>query len=88
MARSHFSLGQSTFNCRCCGRLTRDVGDNGSLELCPHCFQMAGWDNQHNDGGTTPTPEQMSLYEAYLKCIAEHGGNAQAVKDSCNYIWQ
>lgn len=88
MARSHFSRGQSTFNCQCCGRLTRDTGDNGGCELCPECYELAGADNMHNDDGSIPTAEEMKGYEALLSHIGERGGDTQAVKDSCNYIWQ
>lgn len=88
MARARFSQGQSTFKCHCCGRRTRDTGDNGSLELCPECFELAGCDNMHNDDdGTIPTPEEMKGYETLLSLIAEKGGDTQAVKDSCGYIW-
>ena len=38
MSNSHFKRHSAVFNCRHCGRKTRDVnGNNGSVELCEDC---------------------------------------------------
>ncbi len=29
--------------------MTRDVSDNGSVELCPACYEYSGWENIHSD---------------------------------------
>jgi hypothetical protein len=51
MAKRHFGRGQSTFICTGCGKRTRDVGDNGSVELCELCFVKAGAGNTLSDHG-------------------------------------
>lgn len=41
---------KSTYNCRICNRLTRDVGDNGGVELCEQCNTLAMIENAWSDG--------------------------------------
>lgn len=47
---STFRLGQSTFHCRACNKLTRDTGDNGSVELCDYCYEEGSLENSLQDG--------------------------------------
>ena len=51
--KAKFSKGQSIFKCRVCGRNTRDVEDNGGVELCPQCYTIAGIENSVLDGCET-----------------------------------
>jgi len=50
MAQNRFKRGSGCFNCRVCGRLTRDTGnDNGNVGLCPECLELSGQQNEHSD---------------------------------------
>lgn len=51
MRRDRFKKGQSTFKCRSCGKLTRDVSGNGSVELCELCDAKSGCGNSLSDAG-------------------------------------
>lgn len=84
----HFRRGQSTFNCGCCGRLTRDTGDNGSVELCPECYELGGEDNMHNDDGTIPTPRQQARYDALIQYIVKRGGDGDRAMRSNEYLFR
>jgi len=47
-----FKAGSGCFKCRDCGKMTRDVGGStGSVQLCPKCYERAGMENEHLDGG-------------------------------------
>lgn len=49
-ARRQFKPGSGCFICRCCGKQTRDTGnDEGSVGLCLACYESAGEDNNHAD---------------------------------------
>lgn len=54
---------QSTFTCGICGKLTRDTGDNGSVGLCPRCFEESEQENALDDGRIT--------WEEYDRAIDE-----------------
>lgn len=49
----NFQRGQSTFDCGVCKRLTRNTGDNGGVDLCPQCYELAGMENSISDGYVT-----------------------------------
>lgn len=51
MANKSFRRGQSTYTCRCCGRVTRDTNSEGSIELCAQCYELAGLENELSDYG-------------------------------------
>lgn len=78
--RSRFQPGQGAFNCRCCGRHTRDTGDNGQLELCPQCFELAGYENQWRDSGHKLDESDCQTVRQYLAELASHVGNPTAYK--------
>ena len=41
-SRKHFKRGSGCFTCRCCGKQTRDTGnDEGSCLLCLACYESA-----------------------------------------------
>ena len=46
---SRFGIG-GCFSCVACGKKTRKTGKNDSTELCNKCYDMAGMENEHNDG--------------------------------------
>lgn len=42
------------YECRCCGKKTRETGsDESSVELCAYCYHEAGWENMLADGNCT-----------------------------------
>lgn len=45
MKKKGFTRGSSTYKCRCCKRLTREVYDEGSIKLCIQCYELAGYEN-------------------------------------------
>jgi hypothetical protein len=55
-----------------CGKRTRSTGrgDNENVGLCVRCFDEAGLENEHLDGGHRAEPvEQCPM------CKSEKGGN-------------
>jgi len=40
-----------TYKCDICGKLTRDIGDNGSVGLCPACYEDCEEENIWSDFG-------------------------------------
>ena len=46
-----FVQGSSTFVCIECGKTTRYTGvQSVGSELCPYCYELAGYENALNDG--------------------------------------
>lgn len=85
--RNHFQRGAGVFTCKLCDRRTRGIPDSVSLELCGQCYDLCGEDNQHNDDGTTPLPEELTGYNKQLTIIGERGGDTAKVRDFCSYLW-
>jgi hypothetical protein len=76
---SHIKRGQGVFQCRCCKRNSRDTGDNGDLQLCPQCYDLAGEENSLSDSGEFyqgPAWVLDTIAEVALK-----GGNASCWDD-------
>jgi len=46
----HFEKGSGCFTCISCGKATRNTIGNASARLCPHCYDLAGHENEHLDG--------------------------------------
>lgn len=83
-----FQQGASVYSCSLCGRRTRETGSGESqLEMCVDCFNLCSYDNEHNDEGSKPDAKQAARYQAWLDNIAEHGGNAAAVRSFCSYAF-
>lgn len=41
----------TTYECRCCGKRTRETGEGESgVQLCARCYMIAGIENAHADG--------------------------------------
>jgi|SRR5580692_2183686 hypothetical protein len=87
MPKAKFTRGQSVFLCHICGRSTRDTGDNGQCELCPQCYEIAGWDNQFNDDVRLPTADEATSLACLLDTIRKLGGNAERVKEHNEYAF-
>ena len=48
---SRFQKGSGVYKCRCCGKPTRDTaGDAVNCQLCAECFEVAGCENEVQDG--------------------------------------
>jgi hypothetical protein len=59
---ARFQRGSALFNCRSCGRATRETGgDHGSIELCAECFDWSSAENTLNDGGYETDEERAYL---------------------------
>src|SRR5690348_17023746 len=61
MANKSFRKGQSTYTCRCCGRVTRDTNSEGSIELCAQCYELAGFENMIQDGNFEDSDKQSAI---------------------------
>ena len=48
---NRFAKGSGCFSCRCCGKKTRNTGDNGGCGLCPLCFEISSCENTLSDNG-------------------------------------
>lgn len=55
--KTKFQKGSGCFKCSDCGKMTRDTGDNGSVNLCPDCYELAGWENTHSDNDHKHNPD-------------------------------
>ena len=78
---------RGVFTCIVCHRNTRGNGDSAQLELCPECYELAGWDNHHNDNGTTPTPDEMAEYcELRDKAVAR-GGDKDRIEGLNDFLF-
>jgi hypothetical protein len=57
MARSTtFTKGSGCYDCRICGRATRDDGNGDAVHIqaCTQCFELGGIENDISDNGATP----------------------------------
>jgi len=54
MRTSKFQKGSTCYDCRICGKKTRETGDSESfIRLCRHCSQISGDENSVADGHMT-----------------------------------
>lgn len=51
MPVKNFRRGETTYTCGCCGKLTRNTGDEGQAGLCLDCYTLAGIENVQSDSG-------------------------------------
>ena len=75
MATKRFHKGSSTYLCNVCGRRTRDTGDNGSCDLCPECYTLAGIENEISDGWATAEARAQEIRDI-VTAITGKGGRA------------
>jgi len=65
MSNSHFKKSSAVFECRHCGRRTRDTdGSNGSVQLCEDCNEGCMQENGMND---TDDEEVAAQYEKDMR---------------------
>lgn len=74
--KSHrFNRGQTTYHCDVCGRLTRFTGvQSVGSKLCPHCYDLAGIENEISDGHAT-LAERRGVIDELVAAISAKGGN-------------
>jgi len=72
MKHDKFKRGSGCFSCKSCGRQTRDTGDNGELQLCSECYEMAGIENSIADGNATDE-EKALWHQLKAACISKGG---------------
>lgn len=73
MGNRYFKKGSAAFNCRNCGRLTRDVdGSNGSVELCEDCNEGCMQENGMLDSSA---PELIAQYEKDMRACFQRAVN-------------
>ena len=79
MKNNRMRLGSGIFNCRICGRKTRDTnGENGDLELCEECFYGSMYENGWNDNeglDDVYAEECRVKMEEYYQRAVNLGGN-------------
>lgn len=72
MANKSFRRGQSTYTCRCCGRVTRDVHGEGHTGNCYECFELAGFENMLSDDGELST-DSINTIRGYFEDLMSKG---------------
>lgn len=78
------------FVCSVCGRRTRNTGVQSlDSDHCPQCTRLLEHDNLVNDTGGVEgkTERDMAWCESQLAIIEERGGDREAAKRHCPYIW-
>ena len=77
---SSFQHGQGAFACRNCQRKTRDTGDNGQVQMCPECYELAGLENALSDSGEEVFKEAgyVAVASEQLASLANHIGIERA----------
>jgi ribosome-binding protein aMBF1 (putative translation factor) len=80
-------FGPSTFHCEICGRNTRHV-ENTDAPLCPECWELAGWDNHHNDAGEAPTAEELAFYDGMVAKAVKRGSDGAKMRAAFTFIWE
>lgn len=75
MAIRKFYRGSAVFTCNVCGRGTRDTGAQSvGNKICPQCFELAGLENEINDGHST-REDNLDTIETLVDEIASKGGD-------------
>ena len=79
---SKFYLGSASFKCQVCGRGTRDTGvQSVGNRTCPQCFELAGIENEIQDGYSTVDASRATIL-AYVAEIVAKGGNVAEWNDT------
>lgn len=76
--KSRFTRGSGCYTCRACGKRTRETGEGeSSIELCIRCYDDAGLENNHSDGGhdDNPHPDCYLCQGRPANWDREKGGN-------------
>lgn len=76
MSNSHFKRKSAVFECRHCGRRTRDTnGDNGRTGLCEDCYEGSmsenGWCDTDDEAEKAQCDRDMR--EAYQRAVDKGG---------------
>ena len=93
MNKKHFiNFGSgSTFTCNVCGRKTRQAGQAIGCDLCPECYEIAGWDNSVNDNhykvGSKDFEDIRSECEELLAKAVKQGSDGERIKRANSFIW-
>lgn len=65
---NRFERGSGCYECKSCGKMTRETcGGNGSVGLCPFCFEVAGMENGLSDSGASYVAEFISTIRGLEK---------------------
>lgn len=76
MGNRYFKPGSAAFNCRNCGRLTRDVeGSNGNAQLCVDCNEGFMQENGAADSSDSELIAQYEkgMHECFQKAVNKGG---------------
>jgi len=56
---NRFRKGSAVYSCRICQKRTRETGGSESfVGLCADCYELAGWENTHDDDDHENNPEE------------------------------
>lgn len=79
--RDGFKPGRSTHPCDVCGRITRETNAvSVGSKLCPQCWDLAGIENELQDGYRTPQDAQAQA-EGLIAEVEAKGGDATSWRD-------
>lgn len=73
LKHDRFKRGSGCFVCRMCQRQSRDTGDNGQLELCPECYEIATLENSISDYGDPDGKLAQQVEALTAQCKAKGG---------------
>lgn len=83
-------IGGGVFTCRICKGRTRHTGVQSiDAELCPDCYELAGYDNMCNDDGRKLTKSEASAVKAHINSIAGRANaDVETAKTFFKFLWK
>jgi hypothetical protein len=81
---ARFQRGSGSYPCAVCGRQTRHTGvQGGDSELCPQCWELAGYENQLSDNGHESFDQSEAItVHGLIQELEARGGSAEAVQEA------
>ena len=76
----------TVFNCHICKRRTRMAGQDND-NICAECYELAGYDNFHNDNHVAPNADELKFYEAIVAKAAKRGSDAERMRQCFDYLF-
>ena len=82
-----FKAGSGVYTCRDCGKDTRATGQGEEgVELCRHCYEDAGMENEHNDGHHDGNPQaNCRQCQAKAEVVAASPQRPRHICETCHY---
>lgn len=79
----HFKYGSGVFECKHCGRRTRDTnGDNGNVAMCEDCYEGSMQENGMLDGDELAAQYERDMRACYQRAVNKGGVIAGYVRNA------